>query len=174
MFEHFATPAAALGSSSESTESERELCTTLGYEPTLAEGDRVKHGTRLCVQHSQSSFQNNELGSLVEEDSVDFEETSSTMNSSNSSPPNSSLQEISTIESLTGDQDNLDTKDQSHNSSGRRAPTMSPGNASHAETALTQQSKLTRFTIAKDVKEQVVFADHENAISLADVVAVAK
>ena len=173
MFEQFATPTAALGSSPESTESERELCTTLGYEPTLAEGDRVKHGSQPFVQHLQSSFQNNEFGSVVE-DSVDLEETSSTMSSPNSSPPNSSLQKTSTIESLAGDQGNLDIKDHNHSSSGRQPPTMSPGNTSHAQTALTQQRKLTRLTIAKDVEGQVVFADHENAISLADVVAVAK
>lgn len=173
MFEQHATPTAALGSSSESTESERELCKTLGYEPTLAGGDRVEHGSQWFVQQLQSSFQNNEFRSVVE-NSVDLEETSSTMSSSNSSPPNSSLQKTSTVESLNRDQGNLNIKDQSHDSNSRRAPTMSPGDTSHAQTALTQQKKLTRLIIAKDVEEQVVFADHENAISLADVVAVAK
>ena len=174
MFEQLATPTAALGSSSESTVSERQLCTTLGYEPTLAEGDHVKHASQVFVHKPlQSSFKNNEVGSVVE-NSVDLEEASSTMNSSNSSPSNSSLQKTSTVEPLTGDQGNLDIRDQSHNSIGRRVPTMSLGNTSHAQTAPTQQRTLTRLTIAKDVEEQVVFADHEKAISLADVVAVAK
>ena len=173
MLEQHATFIAALGSSSESLESDRELCKALGYEPMLAGGDRGEHGSPLIVQHLDSSFQNNELRSVVE-DSVNLEEASSTMTFSTSSPSNSCPQITSTSESLAGDQDNLDIGNQGYKSSGRQVSTMSPGNTSHAQTALTQQRTLTRLTTAKDVEEQFVFADHENPISLADVVAVAK
>lgn len=179
MFEQFATPTAAPGTGSESTESEREVSTPTGYEGTLPGGERIKHGVRdaarymsdssidMFVQPLQSSSRN--TGSPVELEKAVF-----TTHPFNSSPPKFSPQKTSKLQSLTRHQGHMAIRDQGHTSDVQPVQTMSPGRSSHAQTALTQQKTLTLLTAAKDVREQAVLADHESAISLADVVAVSK